>query len=699
MGAGATIAPGTVFAGDYEVERTLAAGGMGAVYVARQRSTQKLRALKTLLPEYVSDPAMRARFAREATVGSRIESDHVVEVIAAGVDEPSGVPWIVMELLAGDDLAGVAAKRGVLPPAEALEAFRQLGHALTAAHRAGVVHRDLKPENLFLANARREGVPFTLKVLDFGIARVTHAASTKHTTSAMGSPLWMAPEQTDSTQPITPATDVWALGLIAFWVLTGTHYWFTPRQPEATIGSMIRELLADPLAPASERAAAFGITGRLPSGFDAWFARCVARDPAARFPSAAEAAPALIALLGGTALPATAALPQHAAPAPYVATQPSAAHPTAPPLHATVPAHPGTLAGPPPVAPQAPAPAAPAARSKGPMIAVVAGLTAALALAIGWALRPRDEATPPPPAPLAATPDAAQEPAPAAPLGTAAELPSDPATGAPAPPGTVYRPRRAPDGGVVYVPVPLDATTLVEPPPTLVEPPPPTLVEPPPTPVEPPPTLVEPPPPTPVEPPPTLVEPPPVIVAPTPVEPTPVTAPPPDAAPTEAPAETGCGRNSGCSACVRASGCGWCNNLNRCVSGHWANGPAGGVCGGNDWVTDGDQCDDHCAGARNCSSCVGTRGCGWCHNLNRCVAGHWANGASHGACGGDNWVTGADRCDDHCARVRDCAACVRERDCGWCANVQRCVSGHWANGPAHGACGGDDWVHSADACR
>jgi hypothetical protein len=81
------------------------------------------------------------------------------------------------------------------------------------------------------------------------------------------------------------------------------------------------------------------------------------------------------------------------------------------------------------------------------------------------------------------------------------------------------------------------------------------------------------------------------------------------------------------------------------------------------------------------------------------VSGHWANGPSHGACGGDNWVAAADRCDDRCARIRDCGACVRERDCGWCANVQRCVSGHWANGPAHGACRGDDWVHSADACR
>jgi hypothetical protein len=472
----------------------------------------------------------------------------------------------------------------------------------------------------------------------------------------MGSPLWMAPEQTDSTQPITPATDVWALGLIAFWVLTGTHYWFTPRQPEATIGTMIRELLADPLVRASERAAAFGVGERIPPGFDAWFARCVTRDAAQRFPSAGEAIPSLLALLGGTALPATEALPRMA-PAPYAATQPGITPPSAPAIVATVPAHLGTLAGPPPVAPygqppMAPPPPAPP-RSKAPMVVGIALLTAALVGAVGYALRPRDEPTP---RVVAATPDAALEPD-APPLGSSPEEPvRDPVTGLPQPaPRTVMQPRRTPDGGIVYVPVPIDAPALielflmvVEPPPTLVEPPPtlveppPTLVEPPPTPVEPPPTVVEPPP-TPVEPPPSPVEPPPTMVEPPPVLHTPDAAAP--TTPPETSADTGCGRHG------------------------------------------------------NCSSCAGERGCGWCHNLNRCVAGHWAHGPSHGACSGGNWVSGADRCDDRCARIRDCAACTRATNCGWCANVGRCVAGHWANGAAHGACGSADWVSSASSCR
>ncbi len=605
MGAGATIAPGTVFAGDYEVERTLAAGGMGAVYVARQRSTQKLRALKTLLPEYVSDPTMRARFAREATVGSQIESDHVVEVLAAGVDEPSGVPWIVMELLAGDDLAGVVKKRGSLTPPEVVEAFRQLGHALTAAHRAGVVHRDLKPENLFLARGGPDGV--FPKVLDFGIARITHAQATRHTTSAMGSPLWMAPEQTDSTQPITPATDVWALGLIAFWVFTGTHYWLTPRQPEATIGTMIRELLADPLPRASERAAAFGVAERLPPGFDAWFARCVERDQTRRFANAGEAVPALLGLLGGAPLPRRPPCRIRAPPT-YAATNPGLAPPTTPrsprpPPRTRAPSL-AAAGGPPRAAPDGAAARAAAFRrprwspgsrssprrwwARWPMRCARATSRTRLVVA-------------------AATPDAALEPD-APPIGSSPEEPvRDPVTGlalARAADGDAAAararrrdrvragPRRRARAGAAAADddraTAHDGRTAARA--YAGGPPPPSVV-----------------------PPPTMVEPPPVLHAPDAAAPTP---------PPETPAERGCGRHGNCSSCLGESGCGWCHNLNRCVAGHWGPRPGGRPCSGSNWVHEAAQCDDRCARRRDCSACVSESGCGWCHNLNRCVAGH-----------------------------------------------------------------------------
>src|SRR5690606_34543681 len=126
-------------------------------------------------------PRARERFEREARVGSVIESDHVVEVIAAGIEPVSGTPWLCMELLKGETVAE-RRERGALGSAEAIEVLKQLGHALSAAHRAGIVHRDLKPENLFLAVSRREGVPFTLKVLDFGVAALVKEQQAGKTT-------------------------------------------------------------------------------------------------------------------------------------------------------------------------------------------------------------------------------------------------------------------------------------------------------------------------------------------------------------------------------------------------------------------------------------------------------------------------------------------------------------------------------------
>lgn len=167
------LQPGSVFAGDFRIERALAMGGMGAVYVAEQLSTGRKRALKLLLPSLVESERSRERFEQEARVASRIASDHVVEVVSAGVDPASGAPWLAMELLEGETLAGRVERAGPLPPAETLEVMRQLCHALGAAHASGLVHRDIKPENLFLARPRRDGVPFTLKILDFGIAKLT----------------------------------------------------------------------------------------------------------------------------------------------------------------------------------------------------------------------------------------------------------------------------------------------------------------------------------------------------------------------------------------------------------------------------------------------------------------------------------------------------------------------------------------------
>jgi eukaryotic-like serine/threonine-protein kinase len=244
------LAPNSIFAGEYRVVRLLNEGGMGAVYVVEQASTGKQRALKIMHPQLVTNEKMRQRFEQEARIGGKIESDHVVQVLGAGIESRTGTPWLVMELLKGQTLGQLLAQKGVLPVPVVREVFTQLCHALGAAHRAGIVHRDLKPENIFLEVPKREGVEFTLKILDFGIAKMVAEAGTQHT-AAIGTPLWMAPEQTESRAVIGPQADVWALGLIAFHLLTGRLYWREANLEGGSSVVLMREIVIDPLVAAS----------------------------------------------------------------------------------------------------------------------------------------------------------------------------------------------------------------------------------------------------------------------------------------------------------------------------------------------------------------------------------------------------------------------------------------------------------------
>ena len=180
-----------------------------------------------------------------------------------------------------------------------LRLFRQLCHALGAAHAAGVVHRDLKPENVFLAKARTLEAPTLVKVLDFGIAKLLSSSPTANT-ALVGTPAWMAPEQTDPRASITPATDVWALGLLAFWMLTARTFWLSANDAESSLQVIMRECLVEPIPSASQRAAELGVWALLPPRFDAWFARCVDREPRARFASVVELLRELELTLGAT---------------------------------------------------------------------------------------------------------------------------------------------------------------------------------------------------------------------------------------------------------------------------------------------------------------------------------------------------------------------------------------------------------------
>jgi TPR repeat protein/tRNA A-37 threonylcarbamoyl transferase component Bud32 len=377
------LAPGAVFAGDYTIERPLAEGGMGSVYIVRQTSTGARRALKLMHRELVRDARLRQRFEQEARVGALIESDHVVQVLGAGVDEATGMPWLVMELLVGEDLSKLLEARGALPSVEARDVFAQFTHAVAAAHRVGIVHRDLKPENVFVAVAQREGMERLVKVLDFGIAKVV-AEARATTTQALGTPSWMAPEQTEPHSPITPAADVWAIGLIAFRMLVGKHFWVSANSETSTATMVLREAVIDPIPPASVRAAQYGRAELLPPGFDAWFSRCVARDVRARFQDAGTARDAFASLHGGTPSAILSAFVTNPTAPGLPVMNPAPAYVVAPSYNVTP-----LVGGTPPVAPYvvpAPVPRPPPASKGTPallLFAVPLGLVVLVGAALG----------------------------------------------------------------------------------------------------------------------------------------------------------------------------------------------------------------------------------------------------------------------------------------------------------------------------
>ena len=275
------LQPGQIFAGKYSVVRLVKAGGMGAVYEVRHTGNDKRWALKLMHPELAQSADARERFTREAKIDGLIESAFVVSVIDAGLDEATGTPFLVMEFLNGEELGELLAREGRIAPERALTYLEQVARALDKAHAKKIVHRDLKPDNLFLCRSDDEGEK--IKVLDFGIAKFVERVDVKSTQGG-GTPLYMAPEQTQKNGDIGPWTDVWALGLIAYALLVGRPYWHAE-----TMASLYGEILElnEPRELATVRAARHGVT--LPPAFDAWFSRCTNKDPRARFPRAGEA--------------------------------------------------------------------------------------------------------------------------------------------------------------------------------------------------------------------------------------------------------------------------------------------------------------------------------------------------------------------------------------------------------------------------
>ncbi|MDC3960503.1 protein kinase domain-containing protein [Polyangium jinanense] len=305
--AGGPAAPGDVVAERYRVESWLGQGNMAAVYRATHLGTGQTCALKLVLPQLVDRNEIRDLFVQEARVGARIgKNPHIVDVFDAGIDPPRGVPFLAMELLDGDTLDKYVKQRGPVPPGLMRILFLQLADALGQAHAAGVVHRDLKPGNLFLTYDRRKSP--LLKVVDFGIAKVLEEGI-QGTATQVGSPAYAAPEQLGaSLRPmaakmgvvishgITPQTDVWALGVIAYELLLGAppgHLWTGAER--GTVADMVMGVAIHPTPSAVARA---GFKAHLfPRGFDEWLERCLQKNAAERWPSVEEAVRALAELL------------------------------------------------------------------------------------------------------------------------------------------------------------------------------------------------------------------------------------------------------------------------------------------------------------------------------------------------------------------------------------------------------------------
>jgi len=277
----ALVSEGDVIAGRYRVGRPLGDGGFGVVYEAEHLVTGRECAIKILLPRGGDAELQRTRFARESRLPAKVAGPHVAEVLDAGIFDD--MPYIVMERLHGEDLGELVAREGPRSPVETVLYLRHVAAGLSAAHQAGVVHRDLKPSNMFLAT--RGDRPW-VKVLDFGTAKLLRPEGDGATTAAIGTPLYMAPEQFASTE-VTTAVDIHALGMSAFRLLTGEHYFELERAESANPFALGAMLVHGTPESASARAARYGRA--LPTGFDGWFARCTAIDPDDRFPSAMAA--------------------------------------------------------------------------------------------------------------------------------------------------------------------------------------------------------------------------------------------------------------------------------------------------------------------------------------------------------------------------------------------------------------------------
>ncbi len=274
---GAVFERGHVVAGRYRIVRLIARGGMGEVYEAEDLELHDAVALKTIRPEIADDPVTVERFRREIQIARKITHPNVCRVFDVDHDQSSGVDvtFVTMELLAGQTLRELILERGPLSTDAALPIARQIADALTAAHRAGVVHRDLKSANVMLVPEPGQEQPRVV-VTDFGLARalVSDDRTVTNSGDIVGSPAYMAPEQI-AGGPITPATDIFAFGVLLYELVTRGH----PFEAETRIASLMKRLQQPAVSPRA-------FMPQLDAAWERALLRCVEKEPADRFQDA-----------------------------------------------------------------------------------------------------------------------------------------------------------------------------------------------------------------------------------------------------------------------------------------------------------------------------------------------------------------------------------------------------------------------------
>jgi eukaryotic-like serine/threonine-protein kinase len=283
------IPVGTILVGKYRVVREIGRGGMAAVYEAEQLSLGKKVAVKILAAELAASTIVIERFFREARAAASVKSPYIVDVYDSGrLDD--GRPFIAMELLEGESLYDRMARVRIIDVETTIRVVVHTARGLVKAHAAGIVHRDLKPENIFLTKG--EDGDDICKILDFGLAKFyapvnPEEKAQKRLTregAVFGTPAYMSPEQVKGQGNVDHRADLWALGCMAYECLIGRPVWNMDQGVAMTFAS----IATGPIPVPSQARA------DLPPAFDAWFKKCLERDPGKRYQSAKELSDAFV---------------------------------------------------------------------------------------------------------------------------------------------------------------------------------------------------------------------------------------------------------------------------------------------------------------------------------------------------------------------------------------------------------------------